>query len=72
MEPLRNHRGGAVVPRWNRIPVVPSLNYRGDVVAIESEARDSNGVNVHYVTMQITFAHKERNLHCDVVGITTV
>ena len=33
--------------------------------------------NVYYVTMQITFhipefGRKERNLHCDVVHITTV
>ena len=27
---------------------------------------------MHYVTMQITFAHKERNLHFDVEDITTV
>ena len=35
-----------------------------------------NGGNVYYVTVQITFhipefARKERNLHCDVVHITT-
>ena len=41
-----------------------------------SEARDPFGGNVYYVTMQITFpipefAHKERNLHCDVVHVTT-
>ena len=45
-------------------------------VAIESEARDPFGGNVYYVTMQITFpipefARKERNLHCDVVHVTT-
>ena len=51
--------------------------YRESAIAIESEARDQNGGNVYYVTMQITFhipefARKERNLHCDVVRITTV
>ena len=48
-----------------------------NAIAIESEARDPNGGNVYYVTMQITFhvpefARKERNLHCDVVHITIV
>ena len=43
---------------------------------IENESRDPFGGNVYYVTMQITF-HKrqfrngERNLHCDIVHITT-
>ena len=51
--------------------------YRENAIAIESEARDPNGGTVYYVTMQITFhipefARKERNLHCDVVHITTV
>ena len=46
------------------------------IVAIESEARDPFGGNVYYVTMQMTFpipefARKERNLHCDVVQVTT-
>ena len=46
-------------------------------MAIESEARYPNGGNVYYVAKQITFhfpefARKERNLHCDVVHITTV
>ena len=50
--------------------------YRENVIAIESEARDTNGGNVYYVTMQITFhipefARIERNFHCDVVHITT-
>ena len=50
--------------------------YRENAIAIENEARDPNGGNVYYVTMQITFhipefARKERNLHCDVVHITT-
>ena len=44
--------------------------YRENAIAIESEARDPNGGNVYYVTMQITFhipefACTERNLHCD-------
>ena len=50
--------------------------YRENAIAIESEAKDSFGGNVYYVTMQITFpipefARKERNLHCDVVHVTT-
>ena len=50
--------------------------YRENAIAIESQARDPNGGNVYYVTMQITyhipkFARKEWNLHCDVVYITT-
>ena len=41
------------------------------------EFGDSNGGNVKYVTMQITFnipefTRNERNLHCDVLHITTV
>ena len=44
---------------------------------IQYESRDPNGGNVYYVTMQIAlhipeFARKERNLHSDVVHITTV
>ena len=50
--------------------------YRENAIAIESEAIDPFGGNVYYVTMQITFpipefARKERNLHCDVVHVTT-
>ena len=50
--------------------------YRENAIAIESEARDPFGGNVYFVTMQITFpipefARKERNLHCDVVHVTT-
>ena len=50
--------------------------YRENAIAIDSEARDPFGGNVYYVTMQITlpipeFARKERNLHCDVVHVTT-
>ena len=49
---------------------------RENAIAIESEAKDPFGGNVYYVTMQITFpipefARKERNLHCDVVQVTT-
>ena len=51
--------------------------YRKNAIAIESEAGDPNDGNVYYVTMQITFhipefARNKRNLHCDVVHITTV
>ena len=50
--------------------------YRENAIAIESEARYPFGGNVYYVTMQITFpipdfARKERNLHCDIVHVTT-
>ena len=50
--------------------------YRENSIAIESEAIYPFGGNVYYVTMQITlpipeFARKERDLHCDVVHITT-
>ena len=43
---------------------------------IQSEAKDPFGGNVYYVTMQITFFTRkfrnvQRNLHCDVVHITT-
>ena len=43
---------------------------------IQAESRDPFGGNVYYVTMQITFftgkfRNGERNLHCDVVHITT-
>ena len=51
--------------------------YRENAIAIESEARDQNGGYVYCVTMQtafhiLEFACSERNLHCDVVHITTV
>ena len=44
---------------------------------IQNESRHPNGGNAYYVTMQITFLTRkfrnvERNLHCDVVHITTV
>ena len=43
---------------------------------IQNESRDPFGGNVYYVTMQITFFTRkfrnvERNLHCDVVHMTT-
>ena len=43
---------------------------------IQNESRDPFGGNVYYVTMQMTFFTRkfrngERNLHCDVVHITT-
>ena len=43
---------------------------------IQNESRDPFGGNVYYVTMQITyltrnFRNRERNLHCNVVHITT-
>ena len=43
---------------------------------IQNESGDPFGGNVYYVTMQITFLtskfrNGERNLHCDVVHITT-
>ena len=43
---------------------------------IQNESKDPFGGNVYYVTMQITFLTRkfrngERNLHCDVVHITT-
>ena len=42
---------------------------------IQKESDDSNGGNVQYVTMNITFVLRksrngQRNLHCDVVHIT--
>ena len=59
------------------MPIVPIGLYRENAIAIESGARYPNSGNVYYVTMQITFhlpefARKDRNLHCDVVHITTV
>ena len=50
--------------------------YRENAIAIESEARYPFGGNEYYVTMQITFpipefARQERNMHCDVVHVTT-
>ena len=50
--------------------------YCENAIAIESETKYPFGGNVYYVTMQITLhipecARKERNLHCDVVHITT-
>ena len=44
---------------------------------IQNESRYPNGGNVYYVRIQISFVTRkfrnvERNLHCDVVHITTV
>ena len=45
--------------------------YRENAIAIESEANDSFGGLVYYVTMQIPeFTRNERNFHCDVSHIT--
>ena len=43
----------------------------------QNESSDPNGGNMYYVTMQIPFLtckfrNVERNLHCDVVHITTI
>ena len=50
--------------------------YRENAIAIESEAKYPFGGDVYCVTMQITlpiseFARNERDLHCDVLRITT-
>ena len=48
--------------------------YRENAMAIESEAKDPFGGNVptrSQCKLRCTFARKERNLHCDVVHITT-
>ena len=53
----------------------PSIGlYRENAIAIESEANDSYGGNVYYVTMQITLpipecTRNERNCHCGVLHI---
>ena len=49
--------------------------YRENAIAIESEANESFGGLVFYVTMQITlpipeFTRNERNFHCDVLHST--
>ena len=49
--------------------------YRENAIAIESEANDSFGGNVYYVTMQITLpipecTRNKRNFHCDVLHIS--
>ena len=66
----------AITPRVQRSyrPLSRRLD-RCDRV-IQNESRDPFGGNVCYVTMQITFLTRkfrngERNLHCDVVHITT-
>ena len=50
--------------------------YRENAIAIESEANDSFGGNVYYVTMQITlpipeFTRNQRKFHYDVLHIIT-
>ena len=55
-------------------PLSRRLNHCDRV--IQNESRDPFGGNVYYVTMQIRFFTRkfwngERNLHCDVVPITT-
>ena len=63
--------------KQNQVPLKRFIGlYRENAIALESEGRDPFGGNVYYVTMQITFpipefARKERNLHCDVVHVTT-
>ena len=70
----------SLVSSCNKIWTCPPDNhiglYRENAIAIESEVRDPFGGNLYCVTMQITFAipefaRKERNLHCDVVHVTT-
>ena len=51
--------------------------YRENAIAIESEANDSFGGNVYYVTMQITlpipeFTRNERNFHCDILHVAPI
>ena len=51
--------------------------YRENAIAIQDGSGDSNGGNVYYVTMRITFnipefTRSERNSHCDVLHITPV
>ena len=65
--------GGIFYFPWHR-PLSRRLD-RCDRV-IQNESRDPVGGNVYYVTMQITFLTRkfrngERNLHCDVVPIST-
>ena len=51
--------------------------YRENAIAIQNESGDSNGGNMWYVTMRITFnipefTRNERNSHCDVLHIAPV
>ena len=51
--------------------------YRQNAIAIQDEVGDSNGGNVYYVTMRITFnipefTRIERNSRCDVLHIAPV
>ena len=60
-----------------RVQLITIGLYRENAIAIQNESGDSNGGNVQNVTMQITFnipecTRNERNLHCDVLHITTV
>ena len=74
-------KGSDMIYKLYSVPILtrklsPIGLYRENAIAIESEARDPFGGNVYYVTMQITFpipefARRERNLHCDVVHVTT-
>ena len=57
-------------------PLCPIDLYRENTIAIDSEAKDPFGSNVYYVTMHITlpipeFTRNGRDLHCDVLHITT-
>ena len=50
--------------------------YRENAIAIESQAKDPFGGDVYCITMHITllipeFTRNERDLHCDVLRITT-
>ena len=50
--------------------------YRENAIVSESDLKDPFGGNVYYVTMQMTLpipecTRNERNLHCDVLHITT-
>ena len=67
-------RGGMTVIHYCNRPLSRRLD-RCDRV-IQNESRNPFGGNVYNVTMQITFITRkfrngERNLHCDVVHITT-
>ena len=75
-EPMWQGLSHSVLPRKDHAhrPLSRRLD-RCDRV-IQNESRDPFGGNVYYVTMQITFLtrkfrNKERNLHCDIVHITT-
>ena len=51
--------------------------YRENAISNQNESGDSNGGNVYYVTMEITFnipefTRNERNFDCDILHITPV